>query len=92
MTDSSFRTLRYIEVAYLHNMQVVSIKRQHYPPEEAERIYTNTISKLLKEDKQALVMMREENHMLVKSEQINYSIVTKKKTNAESSRINRPRR
>lgn len=74
MTDSHYRQVRYVEVVYLKNMEVEKIRREHYSPEEAESIYSSTVKKFVKIGQQALVMIREENHQLIKSEQVNYGI------------------
>jgi len=64
--------LHYVEVVYLKNGQPNGLKFAHYPEEEAERMYQRTINKFKQENRSALINLREENHMLLKSEKINF--------------------
>lgn len=67
-TDKHHRTLHYVEVIYLTDGVYHSRKFAHYPEEEAARMYVRTVNKLKKENKSALVSLREENHTMIRND------------------------
>lgn len=71
-SDSTNRTLHYVEVLYLKAGQYESRKFAHYPEGEAARMYLRTINKLKMEKRSSLVQLREENHQLIKSEMVSF--------------------
>ena len=67
MTNSHFRTMNYVEVILFERGHYKNRKFKYYPKEEARAIYQRSVNKA-KEDKiTALICLREENHILIKS-------------------------
>ena len=69
-SDATHRTLNYVEVIYLTNNTYSNRKFIHYPVAEALDMYMRTLHKLKSEGKNSLVILRDENHFIIKSEKI----------------------
>lgn len=68
MADTAHRSLHYVEVIYFNGTQFKERKMQHYPVDEAAVIFQRTCNKMKQEKINAMVCLREENHMLLKSD------------------------
>ncbi len=67
-SPSNDRTLHYVEVLYMKGIQFIERKFNHYPEEEAGKIYQRTINKFTEDKSQnVIICLREENHNLLKS-------------------------
>ncbi len=72
MKDSTFRTLHYVSVAYFKLGQYIDSKFKYYSLPEASGIYQRTINKLSEEKTECIVSLRDENHILLKAERLNF--------------------
>ena len=62
--------MQYVEVVYLKNKQFERRKIVH--DASAASLYFRAIAKLSAEKTSALIMLREENHQLIKSEMVSF--------------------
>lgn len=69
-SDQHYRKLNYVEVIYLDKNQPSSAKFQHYPEEESIKVFQRTVNKMKAEKRNVLIVLRDENHQLIKSERI----------------------
>jgi len=60
--------MQYIEVFYLDKMKNTSRRFKEYEKDEVEIAFKRTIGKLTMEKQNALIVIRDENHQLIKSE------------------------
>ena len=60
----------YIEVYYIQNKHPYSRKWQHYPDDEIEKRYEQTIGKMVATKTDALVCLRKDDHELIKSKRV----------------------
>lgn len=58
----------YVEVVYLKAKQPETIKFQMYSEEESLKVFQRTLNKMRMEKRDCLVVLRDDNHQLIKSE------------------------
>ena len=60
----------YIEVFYIKNNKPHSHKWKHYPPDVIHKTFEQTVAKMMATKTESLVVMRSDEHELIKSKRV----------------------
>jgi hypothetical protein len=61
------KEMNYVEVVYMNKNKYLSRKTMWYEPNQAHKIYLKTIDKFMRETKDVIVCIRDQDHILIKS-------------------------
>ena len=61
------KEINYVEVVYMDKQKFLSRKIMWYQPNEAHKIYLRTIDKFMRDAKNVIVCIRDNDHILIKS-------------------------